>query len=91
MIHVKAWDKEEDDYTLFTTQSNKKNPRNNLNDVVGPVGNFGHKAAECLNKKATKVRAQKKTLSTKRNSVLKETTKEKDIMICQKNSMFLLR
>ena len=28
--HVKGWDKEEDDYALFTSQSNKKKPKKNL-------------------------------------------------------------
>ena len=27
MKHVKGWDKEEDDYALFTSQSNKKKPK----------------------------------------------------------------
>ena len=39
MKHVKGWDKEEDGYALFTSQSNKKSPRKNLKDVVGTVEN----------------------------------------------------
>ena len=27
MKHVKGWDEEEDDYALFTSQSNKKKPK----------------------------------------------------------------
>ena len=27
MKHAKGWDKEEDDYALFTSQCNKKNPK----------------------------------------------------------------
>ena len=84
MKHVKGWDEEEDDYALFTSQSNKEKPKKAFKGHCGYCGESGHKAAECPNKKATKRRAQKGNLSTKRNRVLKETTKEKDIRICQK-------
>ena len=84
MKHVKGWDKEEDDYALFASQSNKKKPKNAFKGPCGYCGELGHKAADCPNKKATKTRAQKVKMSTKRNRVLKETTKERDIGICQK-------
>ena len=40
MKHVKGWEEEEDDYALFTSQSNKKSPRKHLKDVVGNVENL---------------------------------------------------
>ena len=40
MKHVKGWDEEEDDYALFTSQSNEKSPRKHLKDVVGTVENL---------------------------------------------------
>ena len=41
MKHVKGWDEEEDDYALFTSQSNKKKPPpKHLQDVVGTVENL---------------------------------------------------
>ena len=84
MKHVKGWDEEEDDYTLFTSQSNEKRPKKALKGCCGYCGEFGHKAADCPNKKETKIRAQKENLSIKRNRVLKETTKERDTRVCQK-------
>ena len=84
MKHVKDWDKEEDDYALFTSPSNKKKPKKAFKGHCGYCGEFGHKSTACPNKKATKIRAQKVKMSTKRNRVLKKTTKERDIGICQK-------
>ena len=40
MKHVKGWDEDEDDYALFRSQSNKKNPRKHLKDVVDTVENL---------------------------------------------------
>ena len=76
MKHVKGWDEEEDDYALFTRQSNKKKPKKAFKGCCGYCGEFGHKAADCPNKKATKIRAQMVKMITKRSRVLKETTKE---------------
>ena len=58
----------------------RKSPRSILSDVVGTVENFAHKAADCPNKKTTKIRAQKENPSIKRNRVLMETTKEKEML-----------
>ena len=82
MKHVKGWDEKEDDYAIFTSQSNKKKPKKAFKGHCGYCEEFGHKAADCPNKKVTKIRAQKENLSTKRNRVLKETKKERDISIC---------
>ena len=70
MKHVQGWDEEEDDYVLFTIQSNKKSPKSNLKDFVGTVENL-HKAADCPNKKSNQNKGskgeseQKKKQSTK--------------------------
>ena len=47
MKHVKGWDEEEDDYALFTIQSNKKKPKTAFKGHCGYCGEFGHKAADC--------------------------------------------
>ena len=54
MKHVKGWDKDEDDYALFTSQSNKKTPMKAFKGWCGYCGEFGHKAADCPNKKQPK-------------------------------------
>ena len=41
-------------------------------------------------RKATKIRAKKAKMSTKRNTVLKETLKERDIRICPKLSALIV-
>ena len=51
MKHVKGWDKEEDDYALFSSKSNKKKPKKTFKGSCGYCGEFGHKAADCPNKK----------------------------------------
>ena len=59
MKHVKGWDKEEDNYALFTNQSNKKSPKKHLKDIVGTVENLDIKQQIVPTRKATKIRAQK--------------------------------
>ena len=67
MKHVKGWDEEEDDYALFTSQSNKKSPRSNLRDVVDTVGNLDTKQLIVPIRKAIrkglkrKIQAEKET------------------------------
>ena len=82
MKHVKGWEEEEDDYALFTSQSNKKKPKKAFKGCCGYCENLDIKQNVPI-KKGTKIRAQKEDLSTKRNRVLKETKTEKDIRICQ--------
>ena len=89
MKHVKGWDEEEDDYALFTSQSNKKKPKKAFKGHCGYCGEFGHKAADCPNKKSNQNKGSKGKKSTKRNTVLKETIKEKDIGIGQKSSVLI--
>ena len=83
MKHVKGWDEKEDDYALFTSQSNKESPRKHLKDIVATVESLYIKQQIVPTRKATKIRAETAKLSTKRNRVPKETLKEMDIRICQ--------
>ena len=50
MKHAKGWGEEEDDYALFTSQSNKKKPKKVFKGCCGYCGEFGHEAADCPNK-----------------------------------------
>ena len=59
MKHVKGWDEEEDDYALFTSQSNKKKPKKPFKGCYGYCGEFGHKAADCPNKKSNQNKGSK--------------------------------
>ena len=87
MNHAKGWGEEEDDYALFTSQSFKKKPKKIFKGHCGYYGEFGNKAADCPNKKPTKIRVKKLKMSTQKRG-LKETLKEKDIEICQKIKCF---
>ena len=60
MKHVKDWDEEEDDYALFTSHSNKKRPKKQFKGCCGYCGEFGHKAADCPNKKSNQNKGFKK-------------------------------
>ena len=75
MKHVKGWDEGEDDYALFTSQFNKKKPKK-VKGHCGYCGEFGHKAADCPNKKSNQNKGSKANPSIKRNTVLKETRKK---------------
>ena len=54
MKHVKGWGKEEDGYAIFTSQPNKNKPKKQFKGHGGYCGEFGHKAADCPNKKYPK-------------------------------------
>ena len=85
MKHVKGWDEEEDDYALFTSQSKKKKPKKVFKGCCGYCGEFGHRAADCPSKKSNQNKGSKRQkMGTKRNRVLKGTTTERGIGICQK-------
>ena len=74
MKHAKGWGEEEDDYALFASPSNKKKPKKVFKGCCGYCGEFGHKAADCPNKKSNQNKGQKaknkhkKKLSTKGDS-----------------------
>ena len=57
--HAKGWDEEENDYALFTSQSNKKKPKKAFIGHCGYCGEFGHKAADCPNKKSNQIKGSK--------------------------------
>ena len=62
----------------------RKCPKSNLRDIVGTVGNLDIKQLIVPLRKATRIRNQKENPSIKRNTLLKETTREKNIRIRQK-------
>ena len=59
MKHAKGWEVEEDNYALFTSQSNKKNPKKVFKGHCGYCEEFGHKATDCPNKKSNQNKGQK--------------------------------
>ena len=59
MKHAKGWEEEEDDYALFASPSNKKGPKKAFKGRCGYCGEFGHKAADCPNKKSNQNKGQK--------------------------------
>ena len=59
MKHAKDWEEEEDDYALFASPSNKKKPKKAFKGRCGYCGEFGHKAANCPNKKSNQNKGQK--------------------------------
>ena len=68
MKHVRGWDEEEDDYALFTIQSNKKKLKKAIKGCCGYCGEFGHKAADCCNKKSNQNMGQKGKNKHKKHS-----------------------
>ena len=77
MKHVKGWDEEEDDYALFTSQSNKKKPMKAFKGRCGCCGEFGHKAADCPNKKSNQKKGQKGKTEHKKKRSTKGDSKGK--------------
>ena len=59
MKHAKGWEEKEDDYALFASPSNKKKPKKAFKGHCGYCGEFGHKAANCPNKKSNQTKGQK--------------------------------
>ena len=59
MKQAKGWEEEEDDYALFASPSNKKGPKKSFKGHCGYCGEFGHKAADCPNKKSNQNKSQK--------------------------------
>ena len=58
MKQAKGWEDEEDDYALFVSPSNKKGPKKAFKGRCGYCGEFGHKAADCPNKKSNQNKGQ---------------------------------
>ena len=78
MKHAKGWEEEDDDYALFASPSNKKGPKKAFKGRCGYCGEFGHKAADCPNKKSNQNKGQKSKTQQKSN-MAKGTPKAKDI------------
>ena len=56
---AKGWEEEEDDYALFASLPSKKGPKKAFKGRCGYCGEFGHKAADCPNKKSNQNKGQK--------------------------------
>ena len=79
MKHAKGWEEEEDDYALFASPSNKKGPKKTFRGRCGYCGEFGHKAADCPNKKSNQKRARNRKLIKRKSNMAKGTPKAKDM------------
>ena len=77
MKHAKGWEEEEDDYALFASPSNKKKPKKAFKGRCGYCGEFGHKAANCHNKKSNQNKGQKAKTQQKKKQNGKWDSKSK--------------
>ena len=74
---AKGWEEEEDDYALFVSPSNKKGPKKAFKGRCGYCGEFGHKAANCPNKKSNQSKGQKPKNQQKKRQWSKGDSKDK--------------
>ena len=77
MKQAKGWEEEEDDYALFVRTSNKKGPKKAFKGHCGYCGEFGHKAADCPNKKSNQNKGQKPKNQQKKRQWSKGDSKGK--------------
>ena len=77
MKQAKGWEEEEDDYALFASPSNKKGPKKAFKGCCGYCGEFGHKAADCPNKKSNQNKGQKSKIQQKKKQYGKGDSKGK--------------
>ena len=77
MKHANGWDEEEDDYALFASPSNKKMTKKAFKGHCGYCGEFGHKAADCPNKKSNQNKGQKAKNQYKKKQSTKGDSKGK--------------
>ena len=84
MKYVKGWEEEEDDYALFASPTNKNGHKKQFKGRCGYCGEFGHKAANCHNKKSSQKKGSKDKSGKRRHKNLKRTRKERARLICQK-------
>ena len=68
MKHAKGWEEEEDDYALFASPSNKKGHKKAFKGRCGYCREFGHKAADCLNKKSNQNKGHKSKTHQKKKT-----------------------
>ena len=77
MKRAKGWDEEEDDYALFASPSKKKKSKKGFKGCCGYCGEFGHKAADCPNKKSNQNKGQKAKNEHKKKQSTKGDSKGK--------------
>ena len=77
MKHAKGREEQEDDYDLFASPSNKKGPKKAFKGCCGYCGEFGHKAADCPNKKSNQNKGQKSKTQQKKKQQGKGDSKGK--------------
>ena len=77
MKHAKGWEEQEDDYALFASPSNKNGPKKAFKGHCGYCGEFGHKAADCPNKKSNQNKGQKSKTQQKKKQQGKGDSKGK--------------
>ena len=77
MKHAKGWGEEDDNYALFASPSNKKKPKKAFKGCCGYCGEFGHKAADCPNKKSNQNKGQKAKNEHKKKQSTKGESKGK--------------
>ena len=77
MKHAEGWKEEEDDYALFSSPSNKKGRKKAFKGHCGYCGEFGHKAADCPNKKSNQNKGQKSKTHQKKKQHGKGDSKGK--------------
>ena len=77
MKHAKGREEQEDDYALFASPSNKKGPKKAFKGRCGYCGEFGHKAADCPNKKSNQNKGQKSKTQQKKKQQGKGDSKGK--------------
>ena len=77
MKNAKGWDEEEDDYALFASPSNKQKPKRAFKGRCGYCGEFGHKAADCPDKKSNQNKDQKAKTEHKKKQSTKGDSKGK--------------
>ena len=77
MKQAKGWEEEEDDYALFVSPYSKKGPKKAFKGRCGYCGEFGHKAADCPNKKNNQNKGQKPKTQQKKKQWSKGDSKGK--------------
>ena len=81
MKYVKGWDEEDYGYALFASPYYKKGHKKQFKGRCGYCGEFGHKAANCPNKKSNQKKGPKGKTEKQRHKRLKGTIKERERQI----------
>ena len=89
MKQAKGWEEEEDDYALFASPSNKKGPKKAFKGRCGYCGEFGHKAADCPNKRSNQNKGQKSKTHQKKKQHGKGDSKGKGHLDMSKIKCFI--